>query len=300
MRLGARLFSSLAAIAALSLTAPSTTRSAEDAPPTDRAVSVAPPRPAPVAEPPAPVAEPPAATAFPVLGEHTTTFPTGGADAPRAANIRRAAALLNGAEIAPRTSFSFDDTVGPRTLARGFVRARVLVGGAYDEGVGGGICQLASTLFVAALRAGLPIERARPHSRLQRYAPPGLDVAISFRRSDLRFASDFDVPIRVETELAPGPDGTEAVTVRLRGDAHPREVEIAVHSERDLGVPDRVRIDRRVAPGERRVVAEGVRGAEVRRRRTIRYDDGRVVVERVDLRYPPVAREIRVHDASGL
>jgi vancomycin resistance protein YoaR len=228
-----------------------------------------------------------------ILSEHTTSFLFEGPEAPRATNIRRAAELLDGITIAPSARFSFNDAVGERTRARGFVHARILRGGSYDEGVGGGICQLASTIFVAALNAGLPIERARPHSRLQRYAPPGMDVAISWQRSDLVFVNDYDVPLTLEIELVPG-EHEEAIHVALVGDTAPREVEIVLHTHRELTIPERERIDRRLAPGERVVVFEGVRGAEVRRRRTIRYPEGRTVVERHDLRYPPVAREIRV------
>ncbi len=229
----------------------------------------------------------------PILSEHTTSFLFEGAEGPRATNIRRAAELLDGITIAPSARFSFNDAVGERTRARGFVHARILRGGSYDEGVGGGICQLASTIFVAALNAGLHIERARPHSRLQRYAPAGMDVAISWQRSDLVFVNDYDVPLTLEVELVPG-EHEEAIHVALVGDTTPREVEIVLHTHRELTIPERERIDRRLAPGERVVAFEGVRGAEVRRRRTIRYPEGRTVVERHDLRYPPVAREIRV------
>lgn len=235
----------------------------------------------------------PALAGPPILGAHTTSFLVEGSEAPRATNIRRAAALLDGLTLAPSARFSFNDAVGERTRARGFVHARILRGGTYDEGVGGGICQLASTLFVAALNAGLPIERARPHSRLQRYAPPGLDVAISWQRSDLVFVNDYHVPLTIGVDLVPG-EHDEAIHVALFGDAAPRDVEIVLHTRRELSIPERERVDRDLAPGARVVVFDGVRGAEVRRRRTIRYPEGRTVVERHDLRYPPVAREIRV------
>lgn len=261
--------------------------------------------PVPTTPVPVPVLEGPVAPpevpepALPILGEHTTDLPTAGAEAPRAANIRRAGELLDGWTVPSGDPFSFNDVVGERTLDRGFVRARILRSGAFDQGIGGGICQLASTLLVAALRAGLPIDRARPHSRIQRYAPPGMDVAIAWQRSDLWLTNDFDRPIRIEVTMVD--DGeTAALTARIRGASAPREVDLDLDVQRDLPVADRVRIDRHVPEGERRVLFDGVRGAEVRRTRTIRYPDGTHRTEVRDLRYPPVPREVRVHDASGL
>ncbi len=106
----------------------------------------------------------------------------------RAENIRLTAALLNNAAIAPGDEFSFNRRTGEPTRERGFRPAVVFVDGREEEEVGGGMCQVSSTLYNAALAAGLKVTERHPHSRPVSYVPPGQD-ATTYTDKDLRFVN---------------------------------------------------------------------------------------------------------------
>lgn len=128
-----------------------------------------------------------------VLSQYETSFAhRAGA---RAVNIRRGAQLLDGFILAPHATFSFNHVVGSRSESRGFVNAPVIVNDEIDKGVGGGICQVASTLHAAAVYAGLPMIERRSHSRASGYAPLGLDATVIEGKVDLRFSNPYDEPL---------------------------------------------------------------------------------------------------------
>ncbi len=113
---------------------------------------------------------------------------------PRAHNIALAAKKISGCVIGPKETFSFNETVGERTEENGFEVANVIFEGEFVPGVGGGVCQVSSTLFGAALRAGLTIEESHAHSLSVGYVPPSLDAMVS-SSSDLRFFNPYDFPV---------------------------------------------------------------------------------------------------------
>ncbi|HYP90083.1 MAG TPA: VanW family protein, partial [Polyangiaceae bacterium] len=98
-----------------------------------------------------------------VLSEFETDFARRGG--PRVRNIARAARYLDGTLLAPGEVWSFNRTVGPRTVERGFVDAPVIVADEVEPGVGGGVCQVATTLFAAGVLGGLDVVQRRSHSR---------------------------------------------------------------------------------------------------------------------------------------
>lgn len=134
-----------------------------------------------------------------VLARFETNFAKrGGA---RAVNIRRGARLLDGFILAPGATFSFNRAVGPRTEQRGFVSAPVIVHDEIDQGPGGGICQVATTVHAAAVYAGLEIIERRSHSRASGYAPLGLDATVIDSKVDLRFRNPYDSPVMIHAYL---------------------------------------------------------------------------------------------------
>lgn len=119
------------------------------------------------------------------LASYTTYFD--GANVGRAANIRLAASKLNGVVLPAGGEFSFNKTVGERTEENGFKRAKIISDGAYKEGVGGGVCQVSTTLYNAAALCGLKITEYHPHSLLVSYVPPSRDAMVSGDYFDLKF-----------------------------------------------------------------------------------------------------------------
>lgn len=112
--------------------------------------------------------------------------------ASRVENINLACGAINGVVIYPGGSFSFNETVGRRTEANGYGDAPVLVNGHKEDGCGGGVCQVSSTLYMAALEAGLQIDERHPHSHGVGYAPEGKDATVVFGEKDLAFTNNTD------------------------------------------------------------------------------------------------------------
>jgi vancomycin resistance protein YoaR len=117
-----------------------------------------------------------------------STFYTGTAD--RITNLKLATTLLDGTRIAPGATFSFNKEVGPRTEARGFRSAPVIIGSKYEEGIGGGVSQVATTVFNAAWEAGLKIKERTAHALYISRYPLGRDATVNYPEIDLKFAND--------------------------------------------------------------------------------------------------------------
>ena len=140
---------------------------------------------------------------------------------PRAINIATAARYLNGAVIGAGEVFSFNQTVGPRTVPRGFTFAPVIVADELEPGVGGGVCQVASTLHAAAVFGGFDVVQRRSHSRPSGYTPLGLDATVIDGEMDLKLRNPYDSPVIIHAFL---PTHT-SLRVELLGRDAPGKVE---------------------------------------------------------------------------
>lgn len=117
------------------------------------------------------------------ISAYTTYFNQN--DGGRCENIAIAASLIDGITIQPYGEFSFNGTVGRRTAEAGFQQAKIILNGEYVLGVGGGVCQVSTTLYNAALKSGLTATEFHPHSLLVGYVPPSRDAMVS-SQSDLK------------------------------------------------------------------------------------------------------------------
>jgi vancomycin resistance protein YoaR len=135
-----------------------------------------------------------------LVGRGTSSF--GGSIANRAFNINLAASRIDGALIAPGETFSFNNTVGDISTVTGYKQAYVIQNGKTVQGDGGGVCQVSTTLFRAALNAGLPIIERNPHAYRVGYyeqdSPPGIDAAIYTPTIDLKFKNDTGASILIQ------------------------------------------------------------------------------------------------------
>jgi vancomycin resistance protein YoaR len=123
-----------------------------------------------------------------MVSHFRTLYPPG---EPRVINIRRAAQLLDGTVLAPGERWSMNSALGRRTRARGFVPAPMISGGVLVNSVGGGISQVATTLYNAAFFAGLRLVAHTPHSfYISRY-PMGREATISWGGPELIFQNDW-------------------------------------------------------------------------------------------------------------
>lgn len=131
-----------------------------------------------------------------VLGSFATDYSTSAAG--RCTNVENATSLINGTVIYPGETFSVHDTISPITLDNGYAMAGAYENGTVVESVGGGVCQVSSTLYNAVIRAELEIVERFPHSMVVTYVQPSQDAAIAGDYKDLKFKNNLDTPIYIE------------------------------------------------------------------------------------------------------
>jgi len=112
-------------------------------------------------------------------------------------NIKTAAEDLNHTLLAPGEIFSFNGVIGERTSGKGYEKAPILVNGEKSKGTGGGICQISSTLYNAALEADMKIIERHRHSKKVSYVPEGKDATVVYNTKDLRFENTKDYPVEI-------------------------------------------------------------------------------------------------------
>lgn len=131
------------------------------------------------------------------IGHYTTYYNTGNKN--RSHNLALASKSINSFVLFPGEIFSFNQVVGKRTEHKGYLRAPVIVRGELAEDIGGGICQVSSTLFNAVDRAGLQIVQRYSHSRNVPYVLPGRDATVSWGGPDFSFQNQYNQPILIRS-----------------------------------------------------------------------------------------------------
>ena len=183
-----------------------------------------------------------------VLGTATTSLAT--SSSARTTNVKLAADFCNNTVLLPGEVFSYNETVGPRTEARGFKKASVYVGSTVQEGLGGGICQTSSTLYMATVFADLEIVERRNHSRDVLYTPDGQDATVVWGSTDYRFRNNTEYPIRIVAAVT-GSGSKKQITVTIYGTQTTPGKEVKMETEIltwNEAKPKRV-LDTSLAPG---------------------------------------------------
>ena len=196
-----------------------------------------------------------------LVAGYTTTY---GGDPNRLHNVRLVAQLVDGALIAPGAEFSFNKTTGERTPERGFLEAPVIINGELQNGIGGGVCQVSTTVFNAAFDAGLSITSRTNHALYISHYPQGRDATVNYPDLDLRFQNDTNKWLLLRTFV-----GASELTVNLYGTPVNRRVEVETAPLEVTGAPAVKRIpDPTIWEGERRTeeVGEPSRKTAVTRR----------------------------------
>lgn len=207
-----------------------------------------------------------------VVSAFETTFTLWGSGAGRAVNIKNAASKIDGLVLPPGGVISFNDTVGPRTRENGFTLAPEIQGDELTPGIGGGTCQLSSTLYAAALFGALEILDRQSHSRPSSYVKLGLDAAVSYPLVDLKIRNTMSFPVMIHAYL-PKPT---AVRVEILGGHPVAKVEYTYGILRREDFMRRITVKPYFPPGRRYLHQKGTQGLDVTSFVRVRYDDGRV------------------------
>ncbi|HKI92569.1 MAG TPA: VanW family protein [Gaiellaceae bacterium] len=186
-----------------------------------------------------------------VVGTYTTDY-TGIPN--RIHNVQLVAHLVDDTLIAPGATFSFNGTTGARTAARGFLEAPVIINGEVTTGLGGGVCQVSTTVFNAAFEAGLPITDRVNHALYISHYPQGRDATVDYPSVDLKFVNDTPHWLLLRTFV-----GSYSLTVTLYGTPTDRRVvsttaPLVAHGK----IPVKKTVDKTLKPGEKIVDYDGV------------------------------------------
>lgn len=179
-------------------------------------------------------------------------------DPNRVHNIHLAAETLHGIVLAPSETFSFNEGVGPRMEALGYKEAPVIIQGELVPDIGGGVCQVSTTLYNAVLLAGLTIDARAPHSIPPTYVPLGMDAAVAYGHLDLQFTNSSNQHVFIAAAVEGNQLTISLFANESRGRFHLESVieEVRLPQKREV-------VDPTMRPGEVQVVREGTEGYRV-------------------------------------
>ena len=196
--------------------------------------------------------------AFPdLLASYSTTYSTRNAN--RSTNIRLASQKINGTVLMPGETFSYNTTVGKRTAAAGFKSAAVYSGGKVTTGIGGGICQVSSTLYNAVLLSNLEIVERTNHGFNPGYVPAGRDATVSWGGPDFKFKNNRSYPVKI---VCSGSGGTINFKIFGLFEKDEYEVEIQSYITQYISFKTITKQDASLAKGQTKVVQSGSNGCK--------------------------------------
>lgn len=148
----------------------------------------------------------------------------------RTTNIHNAVNRINELCVPDGATFSFNQTVGKRTVLAGYQEAKIVQGDEFVDGLGGGVCQVSSTVFQAALRANLDITMRACHSLEISYVPLGGDATVQWNSQDFRFQNNSGCDIKLVMTAS---DGTLTCTVYAKEDIKPNDLKVDITQSGD-------------------------------------------------------------------
>ena len=204
-----------------------------------------------------------------VLGTCSTDFSSSGAS--RSKNLANGAGKINGHVLMPGETLSGYECMHPFTTANGYYTAAAYENGQVVDSVGGGVCQIATTLYNAALRAEMEITQRQNHSMIVTYVKPSMDAAIAGTYKDIKITNNYSTPIYVE-----GYTEGRTLTFTIYGkETRPANRKVEYISETlsvyDPGAPEQ-RVDNSLPPGASRRVQSAHRGMKSRLWKVVTVD----------------------------
>ncbi len=187
------------------------------------------------------------------LADYTSEYDTGLEN--RSHNLELAAGKIDNTKLEPGEVFSFNDTVGERTVAAGYLDALIFVGNQVEPGLGGGVCQVASTLYNTVLLSGLEIVERHNHNLPITYVPLGRDATVNWGSMDFQFKNNSDSTIYIAARAGGG-----TITISIFGKGAVPNVEVKSQVEGSIGFATVEKLDPTMPAGTRRVDSNGAEG----------------------------------------
>lgn len=207
------------------------------------------------------------------LGSYTSNYVN--SDSNRASNVVLSASMLNGAIVMPGETFSFNARMGDCGLSsRGFKAAAVFKAGKVVQEIGGGICQLSSTLYIAALKANMQIVSRANHALPVGYVPVSLDATVYYPYLDFKFKNTRNYPVKIVATTT----SSRRLTVAIYGTKEEKEYDIELDSWITATIKPKVQTekDSSMAEGKTKVTFDGSNGYKSVAYKTVKYK-GKVI-----------------------
>lgn len=222
------------------------------------------------------------------IATFSTTFSSG--NKPRVTNIQLLAKSLDNVLVGPGKTFSFNGTVGERTAEKGYQEAGAIVDGELVEQLGGGICQVNTTLFNAVLLSGLPITQRINHSNYISHYPLGRDATVSWGGPDFKFVNNTKEWVLISSSYT-----NSSVTISLYGTDPGYEVSLSTGSwENKKPYPTKKVEDPQLKAGTKVVESSGVDGGTIKVTRMVTKDGKTVSQSTFTSRYVPKPQVVRI------
>lgn len=209
----------------------------------------------------------------------------------RTHNIQLAAKALDGLLLKPGENFSFNDRVGPRTVKAGYLEAIIIENGEFVPGLGGGICQVSTTLYNTLLLADLSVTERDNHALSIAYAPLGQDATVAYGSLDLKFINNSGGYLLIRSQVS-----GDTLTFTLYGKTTPeKEVIISSHVVQTILPREQKLIDSSLPAGTVKIWQSGQPGYIVKTTRTVKIKGETIKTETLGTStYQPVAKIIAV------
>lgn len=204
------------------------------------------------------------------ISSYTTYFPKSQHD--RDHNIENAANRINGTVLMPGDTFSFNQTVGQRTVQTGFRLSPVYVNGGHGMGIGGGICQVSTTLYNATLLANMKVVERQNHSMPVGYIPLGRDATVDWGNIDYKFENTSSDPVAICAIYKVGSLSFYVFGQAVKG----RTVDIERSPISYADAPVQYVTDKNLPAGKTEVIESGMDGKRIKTWRLV-YQDGKLV-----------------------
>lgn len=217
-----------------------------------------------------------------LLGSYTTKFNSGVAG--RSTNIRLSANRTNDILLMPGDTFSYNKATGKRTVDNGYKDAPVIVQGVMQEGIGGGVCQVSTTLYNATLYAGLEYVELRNHSIAPSYVSKGRDATVADSGIDFVFKNNLNHPIYIKNYVS-----GNTVTCQIYGSSKDKQnIQIETNTDNVSKAPTKKVDDPTILKGKEKVMEKGRDGYTVSTYRIYKDKQGNVIKkEKVAKSYYP-------------
>ena len=206
-----------------------------------------------------------------LLGTYKTYYNSSNKD--RTTNLRLASNKIDGTVLMPGETFSYNKVVGERTIAAGYKEAPIYAGGKVVDGIGGGICQVSSTLYNAVIFANLDIVSRTNHRFVPSYVTAGRDATVVYGSIDFKFKNTRKYPIKIESSVSSG-----VAKVSIYGMKEEKEYDVKIETKITGSIPTKTvyEEDSTLAAGKEKVVQKGHKGTYSEAYKVVYYN-GKVV-----------------------